>query len=203
MNAFAFIEFYTQEEAAHVVQGSFALAGVRLRVERKEWVDPASRRFSPVKSGASPQDRSYAESQEAMAVLFQRGVSIGMANAAAAQAQASPAPVFAPYAYYQPYNQMPYGSYVSTQMDNEASAGLPAHGNGYMPQVMGQFQYPQAPTYVQYQPASQRPKYQWPPVNTSDDATTAMTTTSAAVSNTAASTAPATDSSVLNNEDPQ
>ena len=175
MNAFAFIEFYTQDEAAFVVQAVWHLAGVRLRVERKEWVDPATRRFSPTKAGGSPPDRFYTDPQEAMAVLFQRGVSIGMANAAASQAQASPPPVYAPYAYYQPYNQMMYGSYP--QMDTEASTGLQAHGNGYIPMPMGQFQYPQASAYAaQYPPVSNRPVYQWPPANSADDTTTASAT---------------------------
>ena len=134
-----------------------------------------------------------------MAVLFQRGVSIGMASAAASQAQASPPPVFAPYAYYQPYNQMPYGPYVTAnpQIDNEASTGLQAHGNNYMPLPMGQFQYPQAPAYVQYQPVSQRPVYQWPPANSADDTTTASTT----ASNATASTASTTAAAVLNSDE--
>ena len=201
MNAFAFIEFYTQEEAAFVVQAVWHLGGVRLRVERKEWVDPATRRFSPIKAGGSPPDRFYTDPQEAMAVLFQRGVSIGMANAAASQAQTSPPPVYSPYAYYQPYNQMMYGSYP--QMDTEASPGLQAQGNPYMPMPMpmGQFQYPQASTYTaQYPPASNRPVYQWPPANSTADATATSTTASATTSAATPSTASANASNVLNSE---
>jgi len=186
------------------VQRSFALGGVRLRVERKEWVDTATRRFSPVKSGDSPRDHLYTDSQEAMAVLFQRGVSIGMANAAAAsQAQVSPSPLFTQYPYYPPYNQMPYGSYIGAnpQMDIEASSGLSAHGNTYMSMPMGQFQYPQAPAYVQYQQVSQRPVYQWPPANSTDNTNTTSTTASAIASTTAPSTAPTTASVALNSDE--
>ncbi len=186
------------------MQRSFALGGVRLRVERKEWVDTATRRFSPVKSGASPREHLYTDSQEAMAVLFQRGVTIGMANAAAAsQAQVSPSPLFTQYPYYPPYSQMPYGSYIGAnpQMDIEASSGLSAHGNTYMSMPMGQFQYPQAPAYVQYQPVSQRPVYQWPPANSTDNTNTTSTTASAIASTTAPTTAPTTASVALNSDE--
>lgn len=185
------------------MQGNFSLAGVHLRVERKEWVDPATRRFSPMQAGGSPRDRLYADSQEAMAILFQRGVSIGMANAAASQAQASPPPMYPPYAYYQPYSQMQYGSYVGAnpQMENEAATGLQAHGNTYMHMPMGQFQYPQSPTYVQYAPVSQRPVYQWPPINSADDATTTSTNALATTSTTTPHTVSTNVSTVLNSEE--
>lgn len=177
VNAFAFIEFFTQEEAAQIpTKGTFVIAGARLRIERKESVDPFTRRDS-FRSGGSPNPRLFAESQEAMAMLFQRGVSIGMANAAASQAQAMPPPVYAPYSYYQPYSQPQYGPYVAPNApnENETSTGLQVHGNTYMPQAMGgQFQYPQGPPqYVHYQQCQQRSDYyQWPPGNPNSEIAT-------------------------------
>ena len=174
MNVFAFIEYSSYDEASFAISRCITLQGSRLRVEHKESADQTNRRNIAMISGGSPRARYIADNQEALAMLFQRGVSVGMANAAA-QAQVLPATNYgsATYPYYPHYNQSHYGPYVSppTTMDPESPSNVPINGSMYMPSVMGQvaqMQYPSAPPqYVQYPQYQQGPtprsNYQWPP----------------------------------------
>lgn len=175
ISSFAFIEFFSQEEAAHAARGVYMLSGARLRVERKEIIDTSPRRDMSLFAG-SPRNRFFPDN-EAMALMFQRGVSIGMANAAASQAPvmhpptmhppAMHPPVYGQYPYYQPLNsQSAYGPFAGQAIgvDNEPSANL-VQGGPYVPPTLGQYQYPQAvSSYTQYShiPARQS-TYQWPP----------------------------------------
>lgn len=174
VNIFAFVEYTSYDEATFAISQGVTLHGSRLRVEHKESVDNYNRRDLSFVSGGSPRNRYLADNQEALAMLFQRGVSIGMANAAA-QVQALPASGYGSgaYSYYPHYNQSQYGPYVSPSatIDSESPSNLQVHGNLYVPPVMGQMtqmQYPAAPPqYVQYpqypQPLPARSNYQWPP----------------------------------------
>lgn len=147
------------------------LSGMRLRVERKEIIDSSPRRDVSLFAG-SPRNRFYPDN-EAMALMFQRGVSIGMANAAASQApvvhtSAMQPPIYGQYPYYQPLNpQSAYGPFVGPALavDNETPANVQVQGSPYVPPAMGQYQYPQAvSSYAQFShiPARQS-TYQWPP----------------------------------------
>ena len=174
MNVFAFIEYSSYDEASFATSRCVTLQGNRLRVEHKESADQTNRRNLAMAAGGSPRARYIADNQEALAMLFQRGVSVGMANAAA-QAQVLPATNYgsAAYPYYPHYNQSQYPPYVSppTTMDPESPTNVQVNSNLYVPSVMGQLaqmQYPSAPPqYVQY-PHYQagptpRSNYQWPP----------------------------------------
>ena len=169
VNNFAFIEFFSQDEAIRAAGGVYVLSGVYLRVERKETIEPHPRRGLSIMTGGSPQNR-YLADNEAMALMFQRGLSIGMANAASSPVQPVPPPAFAPYPYYQPVNSpSAYNPYAdpALAMTNEAPATLQVPGNTYLPQAMGNpLQYPQAvsPYTVGQFPARQN-TYQWPPAN--------------------------------------
>ena len=122
-------------------------------------------------SGGSPRGaRSITDNQEALAALFQRGVSVGLANAhAATHAQSLPTTTYGSSAYslYSPYSQSQYGPYVSSA----AAVDYDTSSNLYTPPVirpMNQMQYPSAPPqYIQHpqchQPAPPtRGIYQWP-----------------------------------------
>ena len=173
MNIFAFVEYHDHDEVAFATQQVVTMQGVRLRVEQKESIDQYNRRDMAMVSGGSPRDRYFAESQDALAMLFQRGVSVGMANAAASQAQALPAPNYGAgaYPYYPTYNQSQYGQYfnpAAIPFESESPSGAHMHGNLYMPNGMAQMQFPTAPPqYIQYpqypQPAPRPTNYQWPP----------------------------------------
>ena len=160
------------------MQQTISLQGSRLRIEQKESIDPYSRRDLATASGGSPRARYLAESQDALAMLFQRGVSVGMANAATSQAQIMPTPHYstAGYPYYPAFNQTQYGQYfpqATISVDNESNSGLQIHGNPYIPNGTSSVQYPTAPPpyipYAQYPQAAPRPtNYQWPPPNDSN-----------------------------------
>lgn len=150
--------------ATLAVQASPRVCGTgRLRVERKESTEPLTLRG---RFHGSPRNPYYADPHE-MAMLFQRGVSIGMTQAA--QAHTIPPPVYAPYAYYQQYDPSHYGQLPApvapVNNNNTIPPGsLQSHGNGYLAQAMGQFQYSQAPAPLyQYTQPQTRPTYQWPP----------------------------------------
>lgn len=82
MIAFAFIEYSTPEEAARATQGVFMLLGSRLRVQQKENFYLNSSRFGHASAPTRPvPNRFITPDDEAMAMIFQRGVSVGMAKA--------------------------------------------------------------------------------------------------------------------------
>lgn len=149
------------------------LSGARLRVERKETVEPGARRDLAVMSGGSPRNR-YLADNEAMALMFQRGLSIGMANAASSPVQAIPPPSFTPYPYYQPMNpQATYNPYADPNLgvNNDTPANVQIHGNTYVPHtITGQFQYSQGVhPYALVQFPTRQNTYQWPPNNTNGE----------------------------------
>ncbi|KAL8741397.1 MAG: hypothetical protein Q9190_005988 [Brigantiaea leucoxantha] len=175
VNTFAFIEYRSPEEAEYATHLIYELGGVRLRVQRKETLDFLGRRETWMFPGGSPRNLPCAESPEAMAALFQRGISVGMANAAASQSQnLPPPPVYAPY---QLYPQLSPAHEPST-----TTTTLPFHGNQYLPQPMTPalsplmppsmqpfqpFQFPGigqgSPQYAQHSNWHQRTSdYQWP-----------------------------------------
>ena len=98
--------------AAAAVQASPRMYGNdRLRVERKESIDPFARRDN---FGGSPRDAYTMQASQDMATLFQRGVYAGIAQAAQAQA-IPPPPVYAAYpsTYYQAYDPSQYSQYTA------------------------------------------------------------------------------------------
>ena len=98
--------------AATAVQSSPRMYGTeRLRVERKESIDPSARRDPFM---ASPHDSYNFQTSHDMAMSFHRGVYAGMAQAAQAQAMPAP-PMFATYpsTYYQAYDPSQYNQYTT------------------------------------------------------------------------------------------
>lgn len=164
VNAFAFIEFDQAHSATLAVQaGPRVYQDLHLRVEHKDPSTLASR--SGHSYNGSPLRKGLLESQEVVAA-FQRGVSVGMSQAA--QAQLIPPPFYPQYQYYptydaglQPTHGLPSlntdspttsapgfsGSYVSAY-----SSGAPQYGN-----------YGQGQQYLSTN-ASNSP-YQWPSTN--------------------------------------
>lgn len=104
-------------------------------------------------------------------MIYQRGLYAGLTQAA--QAQAMPPPVWAPFSFYQPYEPAQCGAFTGVPTmptDNNAAAGLPAHSNAYTTQAMNQFHYAQAPGhYLQYPQQPTRATYQWPPAGFAGD----------------------------------
>jgi hypothetical protein len=122
-------------------------------------------------TGGSPRNR-YLADNEAMALMFQRGLSIGLANATAAPPPMAP-PSFAPYPYYQALNpQAAFNPYMgqAVGIDDEISSNLQIQGSPFMPQPMTQYQFPQdmIPYGLGQFPARQN-SYQWPPSNANAD----------------------------------
>ena len=112
--------------ATAAVQASPRVYGSdRLRVERKESIDPFARRDN---FGGSPRNAYYSAPQD-MALLFQRGVYAGMAQAA--QVQAMPPPVYAAYppTYYGAYDPSQYNQYTSSaaSVGQYATAAAPVN----------------------------------------------------------------------------
>ena len=126
------------------------LSGVRLRVERKETFEPSPRRKLAMMPGGSPRERYVAEN-EMMALMFQRGLSLGLANAAASPAPNMHPQPYAPYAFYQPFSHQPaYNQFGGPAFvtENEIASGLHMHGNTYMSPNVGSYQYQhEAPQY--------------------------------------------------------
>ena len=79
--AFAFIEYSTAEEAASATQGVFMLLGSRLRVQQKENLYLNTNRFGHAFTHTRPMANRFNPNDEAISMVFQRGVSVGMAKA--------------------------------------------------------------------------------------------------------------------------
>lgn len=128
----------------------------------------------------SPRNRFQAN-EETMEIMFQQGVSVGLANANASQSPPAPASLYTPYnAYTLP--GVPQFAPVTgpTQMvGNDGTQGLHAHAQTFVPQSLqhvvpqglGQYQVPtitpaQTTHYMPRTTLAQRTtNYQWPPVN--------------------------------------
>ena len=172
MNGFAFIEFFSQEEAARAARGNYKILDTRLRVEPKETIEPSPRRNLSILNGGSPRNR-YLADNEAMALMFQRGLSIGFANATASPAPSMAPASFTPYHYYQAMNpQTTFNPYIGQPVgiENEFPSNIPLQSNAYMPQPLNQYQYTEEvfPYGLGQFPARQN-TYQWPPSNATAD----------------------------------
>ncbi|KAL8818781.1 MAG: hypothetical protein Q9223_002660 [Gallowayella weberi] len=178
VNTFAFLQFHTVEEAEIAARLFYQLDGHRLRVERKESAESLAHRDA-VFSGGSPRNtRLPSNAQDTMAMLFQHGVSVGMANANASQSTTAASSMYSPWSTYSPYGlpqmttMLPGGRYI----DNEGQ-GPQVHA-AFVPQALqqgmgpalGHFQLPtitpaQTAQYMPYASTTQRTSnYQWPPV---------------------------------------
>ena len=167
--------------AAAAVQASPRMyAGCRLRVERKQSVDPFARRDTLVANSESPLNRYPHD----MAMQFQRGVCAGIAQAA--QAVTAP-PVYGGYSYYQPYDATQYNQFttpvnpfsVTTAVENTIARTFPSQSTGQFhcghqaqasTQGTNQYQFTQtSPSYAQQLQPPPRQVYQWPPANIGGD----------------------------------
>ncbi|KAL9600611.1 MAG: hypothetical protein Q9219_003044 [cf. Caloplaca sp. 3 TL-2023] len=180
VNTFAFIEFHSTAEAEYALSVKFELGGHHLRVERKESAEALVRRDA-IFSGGSPRNRFPTGSQNTMAMMFQHGVSVGMANASASQSPTAAASLFTPYSSYPLSGVSPYVTFPSSGrlIENEPSQGLHAHAQAFVPQSMqhgmnsglGQYQVPTitAAHTAHYLPnsnwAQRTTNYQWPPAD--------------------------------------
>ena len=112
-NVFAFIRFWSMDEAERATWYPYQLGGHELRVEPKQSAEALARRDAPF-AGGSPRARVAARSsQQTMAMMFQQGVQIGMANATASQLPAVAAPM--------------YPAYNATQSQGAATSMYPAY----------------------------------------------------------------------------
>ncbi|KAL8691632.1 MAG: hypothetical protein Q9218_003187 [Villophora microphyllina] len=181
VNVFAFIQYVSIEEADRAVTYCYQLEGLRLRVERKVSADSLARRDT-LYSGGSPRTRMSTNPQNAMALVFQQGISIGMANANASQLPTAASSMYPAYNTFPQYGMPQFAPATGSNrlMENEASQGLHAHAPTFVPQslqhgiapMLGQLEMP---TIMQAQTAHYTPSvawtpqrttnYQWPPVN--------------------------------------
>ncbi|KAI4168588.1 MAG: hypothetical protein LQ348_007461, partial [Seirophora lacunosa] len=179
-NAFAFIQYYTVDEAKHALNYRYVLGGSTLRVEPKESAASLARRESIVSRGSPP--TRFQANKETMELLFQHGVSVGIANANASQSPNTASTLYTPYhAYALPgiHGIAPIDA-PNHLMENEGSPGLHAHShhpfasqslNHIIPQGFGQYHVPtiapaQTTNYIPRTNLAQRTTdYQWPPVD--------------------------------------
>lgn len=153
-----------------------------LRVARREAAGSLARREVLVSRG-SPRNRFQAD-RDTMEMLFQQGVSVGMANA---NVNASQSPTAA-HSLYTPYNSytltgVPQFAPIaapSQMFENDGSPGLHGHAQAFVPQTvqhvvpqgLGQYQMPtitpaQTTHYMPHTHLAQRTSsYQWPPADT-------------------------------------
>ena len=161
---------------------NFTLGGHHLRVERREPAEPLTRR-SAMFSGGSPCNRFPMNSQDTMAMLFQHGVSVGMANANASQSPTAAPSMFTPYSSYAMSGVPHFAPLTSPgrMVESESTHGFHTHAQAFMPQSLqhgmnpdfGQFQVPtigpaQTAHYMPTSNWAQRTtNYQWPPADSS------------------------------------
>ncbi|KAI4110648.1 MAG: hypothetical protein LQ339_001224 [Xanthoria mediterranea] len=178
VNTFAFLQFHTVEEAEIAARLFYQIDGHRLRVERKESAESLALRENMF-SGGSPSNRLPTNAQDTMALLFQHGVSVGIANANASQSNSTAPPMYTPWSNYQQFGlphmaTLPSGSRL---VESDAQA-LQAHASAFVPQPIPHGMSPGLPQYqmptitpaqtAQYMPydnmARRTAHYQWPPV---------------------------------------
>ena len=176
LNVFAFLEYDSPQSASLAVQAS-PKNFQGLRVEHKEPSSSVSR-VSHGFSG-SPRRNGLAESQEVL-MAFQRGLSMGMSQAA--QSHMVAPPVHPYYPYYAQYDHSLQQPSVSGPINNESAAatGSQLYGSGYMGPIPGHFPYtPTTAPMTQYPQQHQQfvlphpviSQYQWPPVHVHDEST--------------------------------
>lgn len=199
MIAFAFIEYLTPEEAARATRGVFMLLGSRLRVQQKENFYLNTCRFDHTPTQARPAANRSAPDDEAMAMIFQRGVSVGMAKATTFQGTGVAQSAIPPPAIQYPVNshyfrQTPpivqgtypqYPFYPSSNISAgaltfgpsmpdfqmEIPTGIRMADGSYLNPPIHDFHYPTpAAQYMQHAPIPPRqPTYQWPITNSTPD----------------------------------
>ena len=180
INTFAFIEYRLYDEAMlAVVHGSTAIPGIHLRVEPKDSVDPLTRR-EVLNASGSPRNRYYNNDTHEAVALFQRGVSIGMANAGSQMHTTAP-PVYPAFQYYHPYCNPYYPQYANTApaADTDGSHSMQAQASTYPPSALGQLHYTPVvpPSYVHN--ASHAPRasdYHWPTASNTGQTSAAFPT---------------------------
>lgn len=177
---FAFIQFLSIDEAERTVCYTYHLGGNRLRVEPKESAESLARRDA-LFAGGSPRNRASARSQQTMAMMFQQGVQIGMANATASQSPTAASPMYQAYNTFQQYGVPQYAPVTTPRrlVENEPSQALQAHAPTFIPQslqhgmapMLGQYELPaiMPAQTAHYMPsdnwtAQRTSNYQWPPV---------------------------------------
>ncbi|KAI4157412.1 MAG: hypothetical protein L6R39_000694 [Caloplaca ligustica] len=180
-NSFAFVRFYTPGEAKHALKFRYQLGGHPLRVEAKESAASLARREAQVSRG-SPRDRLQANNRT-MTMLFQQGVSVGMANANASQSPTASSSLYTPYnAYTLPGLPSFAPMTVPNQLIGDGGSGnLQAHAQAFvpqslqhaMPQGLGSYHMPTiTPAQTTHYPprtnlAPRATNYQWPPADSS------------------------------------
>lgn len=107
--AFAFIEYSTAEEAAIATQGVFMLLGSRLRVQQKENLYLNTNRFGHAFTHTRPMANRFNPNDEAISMVFQRGVSVGMAKATNFQGAGVAQSGIPPHAIQYPLNSQFFG----------------------------------------------------------------------------------------------
>ncbi|KAI4248439.1 MAG: hypothetical protein L6R40_000999 [Gallowayella cf. fulva] len=179
VNTFAFLQFHSAEEAEIAARLFYQLDGHRLRVERKESAESLAHRDTGLSGGSPRNSRFDSNTQDTMAMLFQHGVSVGMANANASQSPTAAASMYSPWSTYQHFG-LPHVTTMAPGgrfMEND-SQGLQAHASAFVPPTLqqglsptlGHYQVPtitpaQTAHYMPYGHMAQRTtSYQWPPV---------------------------------------
>ena len=120
--------------------GPRVFQGLHLRIEHKESTQAGSRAGHGF--GGSPRRNEVVESQEFLAA-FQRGVSVGMSQAAQTLL---PAPYYGQYPYYPAYEAgatLPNMT-SSTSQKESSPVNNSSYGNAYMNHIAAQYSY--APT---------------------------------------------------------
>ncbi|KAL8845345.1 MAG: hypothetical protein Q9176_000516 [Flavoplaca citrina] len=178
VNTFAFLQFHTVEEAEIAARLFYQIDGHRLRVERKVSAESLAQR-EHMFSGGSPRDRVSSNAHDTMAMLFQHGVSVGMANAGATQSPTSAPPLYTPWSGYQHFGLSPMVTMsAGSRLDNDTQGVPAAHPSTFVPPsfssgmspALGQYQMPtitpaQTAHYMPYGNMAHRTtNYQWPPV---------------------------------------
>ncbi|KAL8953972.1 MAG: hypothetical protein Q9222_000182 [Ikaeria aurantiellina] len=188
VNTFAFVQFRSVEEAENAACLLYQIEGHRLRVERKESAETLAHREAMF-SGGSPRNRFPINPQDTMAMLFQHGVSVGMANATASHSPPSAPSMYTPFNSYQPFGMPAFTSPVATSsrlIEDEGSAGMHGHAHNCVPQslqqgmtpTLGQYPLPtispaQTAQYLPYNGWTQRTtNYQWPPASSANQTST-------------------------------
>ena len=156
VNAFAFMEYDNIQSAALAVKSSHENKhGLHFRVEHKEQPN-ASRAFHGF--SGSPRQNTLHNSQDLL-VAFQRGVSMGMSQAA--QAQMIAHPIYPQYQFYPAFDP----TVTAPNTPAAASGDAPASGpqgltNGFMGAIAAQ--YSGSPSTANYGIYAEQQQYMAP-----------------------------------------
>ena len=167
--AFCFVEFASRDAADYAVErASRWFHGFQLRIEHKAWRRP---HMGP---GASPNSNQPLPTgaQDALIMLYQRGVQVGMSQAAQVQPmvpQTIQAPVYASYPPYYPMYDDAAAMYgAPSTAPPSYGHGLQSYDNTSVTSTTGHtqptpyIQYHQAQEHIQTPVRTSEPPYQWP-----------------------------------------